>query len=54
MIARFLGVKIWELKYVAFRYRDEALEILEDRYKATVFLANKNKCSPEKIILPDY
>jgi hypothetical protein len=54
MIARFLRVHIWELDTVAVHYQDEAAMILMGRFEAQMKLAKRFKCSPEKIILPDY
>jgi hypothetical protein len=54
MIARYLGVKVWELKHVAAHYIDEAAVILAARFEAQMELAKKHKCSPEKIILPEF
>lgn len=54
MIARFLGVRVWELSKVAVHYQDEAAVILIGQYATRMKLAHKHKCSPEKIILPEY
>lgn len=54
MIARFLRVHVWDLDKVAVHYQDEAAMILSARYEAQMKLARKNKCSPEKIILPEF
>jgi len=54
MIARFLGVRVWELSKVAVHYQDEAAMILGARYEAQMHLAKKNKCTPEKVILPEF
>lgn len=54
MVARFLRVPVWELKYVPIHYVEEAVVILRARYEAQLEIASKNKCSPEKIILPDF
>jgi hypothetical protein len=34
MVAQFLGVKVWELKDVPYRYRNQAMIILRGRHKA--------------------
>lgn len=54
MIARFLQVKIWELKDVPVHYMEEAVVILTARHRARMDIAAKATCSPEKVILPDY
>ncbi len=54
MIARFLQVHVWELNRVAVHYQEEALTILQARYEATMELAKKAECSPEKVVLPDF
>lgn len=38
MIARFLGVRVWELSRVALHYQEEARVILQAQYKAKVYL----------------
>lgn len=53
MIARFLGVRVWELSRVAIHYQDEARVILLARYKAQMDLAKSCKVTPEKIVLPE-
>jgi hypothetical protein len=41
MIARFLGVKVWELSRVATHYQEEARVILQAQYETKV--AKKNQ-----------
>ncbi|MEK6281880.1 MAG: hypothetical protein AABN95_16120 [Acidobacteriota bacterium] len=38
MIARFLGVRVWELSRVAVHYQEEARVILQAQYKARAYL----------------
>ena len=38
MIARFLGVRVWELSRVAVHYQEEARAILQAQYKAKNYL----------------
>jgi hypothetical protein len=54
MVARFLGVRVWELSRVAIHYQEEARVILRAQFEARMEIANSNKCSPEKIILPEF
>jgi hypothetical protein len=54
MIARFLGVPVWELNRVAIHYQEEAALILEAQYNAKMWIAKQAKCTPEKVILPEY
>ncbi len=54
MIARFLGVRVWDLTRVAVHYQEEARVILQGRFDTQMRLAQKFKVSPEKIILPEY
>jgi hypothetical protein len=41
MIARFLGVRVWELSKVAAHYQDEAAVILAGQHEARMHLAKK-------------
>jgi hypothetical protein len=41
MIARFLGVRVWELPQVAAHYIDEAAIILEAQHEARLHLTGK-------------
>jgi len=50
MIARFLGVRVWELKHVAAHYQDEAAMILQAQHDARIALINKGNVP----ILPEY
>jgi len=54
MLARFLGVRVWELSRVATHYIEEARVILLGQFEARMRIANKAKVTPEKIVLPDY
>jgi hypothetical protein len=54
LIARFLGCKVWELETVAVHYQDEAALILQAQYETRMHIAKTAKCSPEKIILPEF
>jgi hypothetical protein len=54
LIARFLGCRVWELDRVAVHYQHEAAIILTALYETRMYLAEKAKCSPEKVILPEF
>jgi hypothetical protein len=57
MIARFLGVKVWELDKVAVHYQDEAAIILEAQHIARFELAGKGEsgmAGPGTVTLPEY
>ena len=58
MIARFLGVKVWELDSVAHHYQEEAEVILVGQYQARVELASKiakeTKLIIPEIVIPDF
>lgn len=57
MIARFLGVKVWELDKVAVHYQDEAAIILEAQHIAKMKLAENGEsgmAGPGTVILPKY
>ena len=57
MIARFLGVKVWELSQVPFHYQEEAEVILVAQYQARAEFAGKfaeaSKLMVPEIVLPD-
>lgn len=53
-IARFLGVRVWDLKRVPIKYRKQAIIILRARFRARLDICEKAEVSPEKIILPEY
>lgn len=57
MIARFLGVRVWELARVAVHYQDEARVILQARYEAKIHRQNealKKGAMNVEIFLPDF
>jgi hypothetical protein len=57
MIARFLGVRVWELSKVAAHYQDEAAVILTGSYEAKVRKrehAVKAGAMNIEIILPEF
>lgn len=54
MIARFLGVRVWDLGKVAAHYQDEAAVILAAQHEARIHIAKKAKCTPEKVVLPEF
>ncbi len=54
MLARFLGVRVWELSRVATHYIEEARVVLMGQFEAQMHLAKTFKVSPEKIVLPEY
>jgi hypothetical protein len=41
MVARFLGVRVWELSKVAVHYQDEAAIILIAQHEAKIHKRNK-------------
>jgi hypothetical protein len=41
MIARFLGVRVWELARVAIHYQEEARVILQAQYESRIEKAKK-------------
>ena len=43
MIARFLGVRVWELSKVAAHYQDEAAVILMAQHEARIQRAKKGE-----------
>lgn len=57
MIARFLGVRVWELKNVAAHYIDEAAVILAAQHEARLHIAKKGgsgMAGPGTVALPEY
>jgi hypothetical protein len=50
MIARFLGVRVWELGKVAVHYQDEAAVILMAQHKSKLHRAQKGLVES----LPEY
>ena len=43
MIAKFLGVRVWELSKVAAHYQDEAAIILMAQHEARIHRTNKGE-----------
>lgn len=57
MIARFLGVRVWELDKVADHYKEEAAIILEAQHDARMTLAVKGEtgmAGAATAALPEY
>jgi hypothetical protein len=54
MIARFLRVHVWDLDKVAVHYQDEAAMILAAQHEARMHIAKNAKCTPEKVVLPEF
>lgn len=57
MIARFLGVRVWELDKVATHYKDEAAIILEAQHIARMKLTENGEtgmAGPGTVALPEY
>ena len=57
MVARFLGVKVWELDQVALHYQEEAAIVLQARWEARSRIAKKGgsgMSGAATIALPDF
>ena len=57
MIARFLGVRVWELDKVADHYQEEAAIILEAQHIAKIALTEKGEsgmAGAGTVALPEY
>lgn len=57
MIARFLGVRVWELSKVAAHYQDEAAVILMAQHEARMHRTKKGEsgmAGSGTVGLPDY
>lgn len=57
MVARFLGVKVWELTRVPIHYQEEARVILQAQHEARIEIAKKGgsgMAGPGTISLPEY
>ena len=57
MIARFLGVRVWELDRVAIHYQEEAALILRAHHEARVHIAKKGgsgMAGAATVLLPEY
>ena len=57
MVARFLGVRVWELGKVAVHYQDEAAVILMAQHEARIHKTNKGESGMSgggTVALPEY
>jgi len=54
MVARFLGCRVWELSRVPIHYQEEARVILQAQYGARMQIAKDAKCTPDKVVLPEF
>lgn len=57
MVARYLGVRVWELARVALHYQEEARVILQAQFEAKMEIAKKGgsgMAGAETVALPEY